>query len=199
MAESSVNSYNNSMLPIDRKGAEGETMSETEVSTEAQSEIVIGSGFIILGTMTLFVLVPKSIKVPENIPNVALSPAMWPKAISIFIILLGTFLLIGSFIALWRQHKRLSISSLNFFQNKISFSWRGLLAVAMLLPYFFAINFFGMLLSSVLAVFIYMLVAGEKSILALIAVSLVFPVLLTLFFIHVASVMIPLGPLELFM
>ena len=167
------------------------------MEVESRREISIGVGFVFLGILTLFVLVPVSIKEPANIHNIALSPAMWPKAISISIMLLGAFVLINSCVELWRQRKKISPTSLSFFKFNISFKWCGLLSVAMLLPYYFAISYLGMLLSSILAVFIYMLVAGERSIVMLLLVSLVFPTLLTLFFIHIAGVMIPLGPLEI--
>jgi protein-S-isoprenylcysteine O-methyltransferase Ste14 len=195
--EPTDDSYNKAKPPIYRKRVEVETINTNKLSSEARREIIIGGAFVLLGTTTLFVLVPRSIKVPENIHNIALSPAMWPKAISIFIILLGTFVLANSFIELWRQHKKSSKISLNIFKINKHFSWRGSLAVAMLLPYYFTTNHFGMLLSSVLAIFIYMLIAGEKNIIALILMSLAFPTLLTLFFIHAAGVTIPLGPLEL--
>lgn len=199
MTESSVDPYSNSMSPITIKETEGETMRDTEATSEARYGVAIGSGFLVLGAITLFILIPRSIRVPENIPNIALSPAMWPKAISIFIMLLGVFMLASSLISLWRQNKTLLLPSLVNFRKRIAVSWRGTLAVALLLPYYLAINIFGILLSSVLAIFIYMLIAGEKNIIALILMSLVFPFLLTYFFIHVASVMIPLGPLDIIM
>ncbi|WP_319784469.1 tripartite tricarboxylate transporter TctB family protein [Oceanisphaera sp. IT1-181] len=164
---------------------------------ESRREIAIGSGFVFLGTLTLFLLVPMSIKEPANVHNIALSPSMWPKAISISIILLGAFVLISSCVELWRQRKNLSPILLNFFKININFKWSGLLSVAMLIPYYFAISYLGLLLSSILAVFVYMLVAGERNIVTLLLVSLVFPILLTLFFINIAGVMVPLGPLEL--
>ncbi|AQS51523.1 hypothetical protein PAEH1_08055 [Paenalcaligenes hominis] len=69
-------------------------------------------------------------------------------------------------------------------------------AVFFLVPYYFLAQSIGLLLASMIAFAAYALLAGEKSYKKVALLSVVVPAFITLFFIYIAQVLVPLGPID---
>jgi len=68
--------------------------------------------------------------------------------------------------------------------------------ITTLAAYYIALEPLGFVLASTIALFVLLLLAGERSALALVSISLVLPITLHLFFTHVANIPIPSGVLQ---
>lgn len=137
-----------------------------------------------------FVLIPAGIDTPESVDHITLSPDFWPRIISIVFALMGLVTLV----------RPGEISSVD--EDEIdATSWssrlpRLIVVLATLFAYYFLIDHLGMVVPGIAVIFAMMWFAGERRFVLMGTVAVVVPVLLYLFFVHVASIPIPLGIFE---
>ena len=154
-------------------------------------ERLTGIGVLLIGILVFFVLIPYGIDQPDNVRHTALAPNFWPKIIAVIIALMGLLLAvkpggkIGSEtgseddVARWAQRlPGLAVS------------------LGSLFAFYFLIPSLGMVATGAALVFGLMLFAGERRWRLGVAVALGIPILLYVFFTHVASIPIPLGVFE---
>lgn len=158
----------------------------------------VGLAFLALGLFALFWLIPAGISVPRHLPSIALSPALWPSIVAGFIAVTGAVLALQN----WRKmrgnraqpssHEGSASESTPFFGANIL---KTILAALLLIPYYIACERVGLLMPSIVAFGVFALLAGERRHLVALAWAIALPVALTWFFLHVANIVIPLGPL----
>ena len=150
--------------------------------------------FLALGLGTVFYLIPQGVTVPSTVRNAALSPDFWPRLITYGAIAASVFLLIETL--MMRQPPTDKEDPGDTAQYQLE-TWPGLLRAAVLVVTLFgfyaSLATLGVVAASVVVLFAMMLFCGERKIWLVALLSFSVPVLLYLFFRHVASVPIPLG------
>ena len=146
-----------------------------------------GIGVLLVGILVFFALIPYGIDQPENVKHAALAPNFWPKIIAAVIAAMGLLLAINPGRATegesdggaWTQRlPGLAVS------------------LGSLFAFYFLIPSLGMVAAGAALAFGLMVFAGERRWRLAIAVALGIPILLYVFFTHVASIRIPLGVFE---
>ncbi|MCQ9617811.1 tripartite tricarboxylate transporter TctB family protein [Paenalcaligenes niemegkensis] len=141
----------------------------------------------ILACLSLVWAIPAGVIQFGEPESLALSAAFWPYVIASLLGMLGFLLLVQGGLAV--------LQGKGSQQTPIcSKSLRVLYSVLLLIPYYFLAESIGLLLASVLAFAAYSLLAGEKNYKKLTMLAVVVPAAITVFFIHVAQVLVPLGP-----
>lgn len=152
-------------------------------------DLVTGIVLLTLGGVGLLWAVPNGISGYEDSPSIALSASFWPYAILVLFTGLGLVLLAQGGIAIKESTKE---------KNHIPYAipWHMIAAILLLIPYYYLAETLGFLLTSMLAFGAYALLAGEKNYKSLVLLAVLVPLVITVFFIYVAQVLVPLGPLS---
>lgn len=155
-------------------------------------EIATAAVCLMAGIIALTWVIPTAVQIPSTVKQVALSPDFWPRIIVVIAILASAALLMEALII---KQKHLPDPSEDA-ELEID-EWRGLCRVALLIAALFAFYFslptMGIVAASIVLILVMMLFFGERKSLILVCVSFGLPVLLYLFFYHVASVALPVG------
>lgn len=152
-------------------------------------DFITGVALFGLGLIGLFWVIPQGVGSFGGEASLALSASFWPYAIGSLFTVLGFMLLVQGGLELARSPKK---------KDRTSYviPWSMVLAILLLIPYYLFAEKFGFLLTSMVAFAAYALLAGEKSYKSLAVLAVVVPLAITVFFIHVAQVLVPLGPLS---
>lgn len=152
----------------------------------SKSEFYSGLGCIILALLLWFYLIPSAIVVPQSIDNIALSPAFWPRIISIVMLLAGIVACIKN-----RKVLRLPGLAVTF---RIGAGYIKLsVALLIIFGYYFAIDIIGIRLSSIICLFSLITLCSPRHWLSALIIAITIPTLLSLFFTEVANVYLPEG------
>jgi putative tricarboxylic transport membrane protein len=153
----------------------------------------VGAVSTALGGLLHFWLIPNFISVPENMARAVLSPAFWPEILSALVIVSGLIILL--------QDSLSSVSNSSpedggpsTVSEEVSTSWTRLVAFCFaMVIYVGSINYLGMPISSVIMLIVSFQLLGEKRYGPSLVISAGLPILLFMFFFHVAGVSIPQG------
>lgn len=180
-----------------------------------QESMTVGLFSLGLGLLLHFWLIPNFISVPGNMARAVLSPAFWPEILAVMAMLAGVFVLVGAFkpstdaaqpqevpssISASEEKETASASvpadSFSDGQQEPPSNLLRLTAfvVAMAL-YAKYLDYLGMALASVLMLLVSFYLLGERRIGLVLSVSVLLPLVLYAFFLHVAGVSIPQGEL----
>ena len=145
--------------------------------------------------VTLFVLIPSGIQVPETLQSEALSPAFWPRIISYAAIAASIFLLIETYLI---KPQAAALSKEEHEEAALAYTAStGYLRVAILVVclfgFYFSLTTLGIVAASGIFMAGTMFFFGERHIPLVLGLSIAAPLLLFFFFQHVAGVPIPLG------
>ena len=167
------------------------------------TDLAVSGAVIAFACLVLFVLIPAGIDDPGSIDVMALGPAFWPSVICAF---LGAMGLILGVQALRRMGAARSgtVSGRDdggdpdaAEAEAAGFSpmrWLG--ALALLAAYYTGLDRLGMVLTSMLALGLFMILGGERRPVVVVLLSVILPLALFVFFRFVANVFIPLGVFE---
>lgn len=170
------------------------------------TDLVVSGVVIVFACLALFVLIPAGIEHPGSIDVLALGPAFWPSVICAFLGLMG--LVVGvQALRRTRAARRGSVSGRvdedapdapdAAEAEAAGFApVRWLAALALLAGYYYGLDSLGMVLTSMLALGLFMSLGGERRPAVVLVLSLGVPLALFLFFRYVANVFIPLGVFE---
>lgn len=148
--------------------------------------LVIG----VLGLFSWFYLIPYGVQQYAEAPSLALSATFWPYVITVLLMGLGGCLMLQGGLSLRSQASTRAVAPKEKLPKEV------LWAVFFLVPYYFLAQSLGLLLASAIAFAAYALLAGEKSYKKVAVLSFVVPAFITLFFIYIAQVLVPLGPID---
>lgn len=149
-------------------------------------DFLVGLLLLGLGVFGLLWIIPNGVNGGE-VTSVALSAAFWPVAVVVLFTLFGLILTVQAGVACW-QRKEPSPD-----QGGLSLGM--CVAIFLLIPYYFLAESYGFPLASIFAFAAYALLAGEKNYKGLAFLSVVVPMAITVFFVQIAQVLVPLGPL----
>ncbi len=160
----------------------------------------VGFGLILLSLWLYFGLIPRGIVVPEGDPIAALSPDFWPRTVTVVLGLSGGWMMFAA-VGAWRRHSRSTPQRAADENGSGTVVAAGIIragaAVTVLFLYYWLIPLLGMLVSSMLALLCLLLLgAGRSRGWVLLAVALLLPALLWLFFSRVAQIPLPAGVFE---
>ena len=170
---------------------------------EDVTDLVVAGVIVAFACLALFVLIPAGIEHPGSIDVMALGPAFWPSVISGFLGLMG--LIVGVQALRRVRAARDGSGSGRSGPDETDAAeaeaagfapMRWLAALALLALYYFGLDRLGMVLTSMLALGLFMVLGGERRPAVVLVLSLGVPLALFLFFRFVANVFIPLGVFE---
>ena len=167
------------------------------------TNLVVAGVIVVFACIMLFVLIPAGIEHPGSIDVLALGPAFWPSVICVFLGLMG--LVVG--VQALRRARAARGGIVAGPDNPgdpgaaeaeaAGFApARWLAALALLAAYYHGLDSLGMVLTSMLALGLFMILGGERRPAVVLVLSLGVPLALFLFFRYVANVFIPLGVFE---
>lgn len=155
-------------------------------------DLLTGLLIALLGVGLMLWVIPAGTSAPQGGGNLAHSPAFWPRILAVVLLLAGAALALKAI----PQSARNTAAAMDAQSGRSATSWRFWASLALLVPYYAACVQFGLLIPSMVAFVAYGLLAGERRYGVLLLSGVLMPLLLTLFFIHLADVLVPLGPVS---
>ncbi|MBN2569276.1 MAG: tripartite tricarboxylate transporter TctB family protein [Deltaproteobacteria bacterium] len=164
-------------------------------------DILLSLGLMIFFLLTYLYLVPLGIFVPSSIKIPVMSPAFFPKTVSVLIIILSLILLIQSIILARTHTQKQALDDRGddneceadrLIVRKVKIAKIGG-AVMLLFLYYGTVMVFGMLPASIVFLLAFSLLYGERRFKITIPLAVMLPVLLYLFFTMVTKIPLPKG------
>ncbi len=152
-----------------------------------RSDLILGGVTIAFACLALFVVIPAGVENPGQINVMALGPSFWPSVIAVFICSMGILVALQAY----RSHRNRKSSEADEPANFAPTRWIG--ALVLLAGYYLLLDILGMVVTSALALLTFMLLGGERRPVLIVAITVILPVALFLFFRYVANVSIPMG------
>ena len=152
-----------------------------------RSDLILGGVTIAFACLALFVVIPTGVENPGQINVMALGPSFWPSVIAVFICSMGILVALQAY----RSHRNRKSSEADEPANFAPTRWIG--ALVLLAGYYLLLDILGMVVTSALALLTLMLLGGERRPVLIVAITVILPVALFLFFRYVANVSIPMG------
>ena len=171
-------------------------------------ERLTGIGVLVLGLLIFFVLIPAGVDRPGSVEHTALAPDFWPRIIAGIIMVMGLFLAVGPAAKEeggargadgGEEGGEAAAEAVGGAEAAGGWTHRlpGLaVALGTLFAFYFLIPYLGMVAPGIAVILGLMVYAGERRWPLGLAIALCVPILLYVFFVHVASVPIPLGVFE---
>lgn len=170
-------------------------MSETDTDTVARRgrrrEITFAVLTLLASLLFAFVVIPAGVTSPASVKHLPLSPTFLPYVLTIGV---GLFALVHLLEAIFAAH----IPGEDGNPLGVHPRWFSRLAmlVVLLLIYLILPETLGMPLTAILVTIALMAIGGERRPLILLGVGIAVPVLVYLFFAHIAQVPLPMGLFE---
>lgn len=148
----------------------------------------LGVGAIIVSILFILVLIPNLVSAPSNVRNIVLSPVFWPNAIALFLGLTG----LGLIAVALRMPKQEMAAESDVDDRGQAYLRLGGIALIMVLTAF-AMPRLGLVWTAMLAFAATAFLVQTRNKIAAIACAVIVPLLLYVFFAHIAGVAIPQG------
>ncbi len=155
--------------------------------------VILGSILLLVFGVVLFVAIPNGIWIPSRLPDGAISPAAWPRVVTIGLMFLGAVLIVQGL-----KQRKVSPAptpvppAADDLPGPVA-RLKIVAAVALLALYAWGLHVIGIVLSSALAFFLFALLYGERRLTILLPVAVLLPVGLYYFFTQVAHIPMPTG------
>ena len=152
-------------------------------------DLLAACSFIAISLLILFVAIPLGVQEPKKVKFVALSPSYYPRLVCYCLFLFGLLLLIKNVLATKKSVAQEEASTR--LQPRLLLTLAGILFF-----YYITLPTLGFVLSSTVVLFVLLLLAGDRNIVALFVIPLLLPIAVYWFFTKVANIPIPAGILE---
>jgi putative tricarboxylic transport membrane protein len=162
-------------------------------------DVLTGILFIVVAALIIWVAIPLGVQEPKRVKFVALSPSYYPRLVTYCLLAVGLLLFIRSVLFSKASTSESATAASSSSESKPVARSRTymLLPVATVL---FALYWFleqlGFVLAPALAIVALLLLAGERSVPAIVLIASMLPLGLYLFFTQVANIPIPGGVLD---
>ncbi|MEI4261562.1 tripartite tricarboxylate transporter TctB family protein [Roseovarius sp. D0-M9] len=168
------------------------TITETSARKGRRREIVFASLTLAASILFGLFVIPGGVATPSSVKHLPLSPAFLPYLLTVAI---GVFALIHLLEAIFAPHIPAEDEAGSLDPHP---KWRSrvLMLSALLLVYLLLPSHLGMLATSMLVTIVLLAIGGERRPVILFGVGITVPLLVYLFFAHVAQVPLPLGIFE---
>lgn len=174
-------------------------------------DMCAGIAMVLLSLAAWLVIFPSAIVTPQGVDIRALSPDFWPRVIMLMAGLAGLALALQGVIA-YRKFSQTQNHVIQGESDKVDFTcesdtpakelsparayFRVAIVVASLLAVYYLIPLIGMVVATTLLLLFLPWFAGEHRWKLILVLAIPLPILLYAFFVHVASIPIPLGIFE---
>lgn len=139
-----------------------------------------------IGLLTIFVLIPYGIVSPRDITNVALAPEFWPLIVAVTFTIMGLILTVRPI----RRDDEEEVEESVPWKQRIP---RLAVILAVLFGFYYLVPLLGMVVTGVLLISVLTWFAGERRWLLISILAISLPIMLYYFFLHIASIPVPLG------
>jgi len=154
-------------------------------------DLIAGILFVLVAVLLLWWAIPYGIREPNKIKFAALSPSYYPRLVSYCLCAFGLLLLVTRLVS--RKTAKAEPTSPIARPHVV---WICLALLLTLSGYYFSLEWLGFIVSSTIALFLLLLLAGERKWSALLLIPLLLPLALHLFFTQIANIPIPSGILH---
>ena len=172
----------------------------------ANREIGLGVAIVLLAALGLLFAIPQGIDMPAGIEVQALAPNFWPTVVMVGAGLAGVIVALqgvidrkttpGHDVSATPEETVPSESGMDDERPFAEATLRVAITLAALFALYFAIPKIGIVVGSMLILVFLMRLAGERRWRMILPISLLLPLALYFFFVHVANVPMPLGIFE---
>lgn len=152
--------------------------------------------FVALGLVAVFGLIPSGVVVPGSVSIPALSPDFWPYAIAWGVILSSALLLLEVSTLKVPSGEEDDTAEAQYQLATLPAFLRTVVMIFALFLFYFVLTHLGIVASSIVLMPTMMLFFGEKNWKYILPLSVLLPIVLYLFFLHVAGIPMPLGIFE---
>lgn len=160
----------------------------------AVKSLILGGIVLVVFALVLWVAIPIGIWVPARVPIAANSPDFWPRVIAIGMLVLGAAEFGRGLVKLRRGTAAVSPPEPDLLAYPPAMAAaRVAAAMALMLAYYYAVQWLGMLAASALAIVVFAGLYGERRPWLLVPVAVVLPAALYYFFVGLAHVPLPQG------
>lgn len=168
-----------------------DTRSDTDARRGRRREIIFAALTLLASALFAFVVIPAGVTTPASVKHLPLSPAFLPYVLTAGV---GLFALIHLLEAIFAAHipgeDEASLGTHPRWKSRV------LMLVGLLLVYLLLPDQLGMPVTAMLVTIALMAIGGERRPLILLGVGIGVPLLVYLFFAHVAQVPLPMGLFE---
>lgn len=144
-----------------------------------------------LGACIIWILIPIGVAEPKKVKFAALSPSYYPRIVAMALMALGAGVLLR---AVTDKNKNANASDTTDRHPQATQRTFGFLVI--LLLFAVSLKWLGFIVASSIAMFLALLLGGERRFQFTIPLAILLPLLLYFFFLKVARIPIPLGILE---
>ena len=170
------------------------------MSAKYRREIGVGLVAITLAALGWFVVIPFGIDLPSQIDIEALAPDFWPRIVMVLLAVSGIFIAVQGYFD--GRNPPLSDDAADdegAVEHELPMlTLRVAFALAAMFVFYLTILEVGIVIASALIIIAFSYVLGQRQWKLILSLAVALPVLLYVFFVHVASVPMPLGMLETF-
>ena len=171
--------------------------------TSATKEYCVGIGMLIIAVVGWFVVIPAGIDLPSSVEFRALSPDFWPHVVRILLGICGAIVAVQAHFDRQRVGDSIEAATEEEERGEVQFEFaasavRVVGALAGLFAAYFAIPHIGIAAAGVVLILASTFVLGERRLKYTVPLAIILPVILYMFFVHVANIPMPLGVFEAF-
>lgn len=171
-------------------------------------DIRVGLAIMLIAMGIAFVVIPAGVRVPQNIEVQVMSPDFWPLTVSLIAGIAGAFMFVGGVL----EHNRTHLSEVTSMPGESApvekeesdyrtfkeATFRVIVSFGALLTLYLTAEIAGFVLGTMILLVFMIRFTGEKRWKIILPIALILPSILYGFFVHVASVPIPVGLFEQF-
>lgn len=167
------------------------------MNSKKAKDLITAILFITLGIGTAFALIPNGVVVPGSVEIPALSPDFWPYMITWGVIISSAFLLLESLmLKVPAADDDDEETETQYNLATLPATLRMVILIFALFLFYFALTTVGIVAGSIVLMMAMMLYFGERNWKYILPLSILIPIGLYLFFLHVAGIPMPLGMFE---
>jgi len=168
------------------------------MTTKLNKDMISGIGLIVFSILLLWKFIHIGVQLPNGDHLAVLAPDFWIKIIVWTLLVLGMILLWEGIQQARQQPSDTAEDELteSEYRNFPQSVYLVALVIGLLFVYYQGITYFGMMLSSMIALVVFIRISGENRWKIIIPLALFQPVLLHYFFLKVAGIPMPLGIFE---
>jgi len=158
------------------------------------SDLILGVALVLGSIFLITVLIPYGVEDPGRVEQIALAPDFWIKIIGWAVFLTGLFIVWDGYKKFRRDDEEISM-----IDDRLPYPRNVIMIVSVIVVLFIyqqSIEYFGIVLPSMVAILVMSTIAGYRNWLAILPVAALLPVGLYCFFFNVANIPMPLGIFE---
>jgi putative tricarboxylic transport membrane protein len=156
--------------------------------TPNSRDVIVGFTVVLFAGFTLLVLIPQGIPTPGRTAPGQMLPDFWPRVITSGLVAIGVLI---ALLAIFAPTVEEAGEELDEPHPPMVATLKVVTAIVLMFGYLWLIQLIGMVVASMIAIPLFSVLYGERRVWIYVPLAIVLPVLLYVFFRHVASIPIP--------